>query len=99
MQAAFSWLSDHSFVAVVYHRTSPNIQTNRYKGSYGHMTDSREVVTHLRIMHIIYKYSLIIFSPYVLTPCIQKLWQEEIKPLLLFPWIYIIILVFPAMNR
>jgi hypothetical protein len=29
----------------------------------------------------------------------MKLWQEEIRPLMLFPLIYIAILIFPSMNR
>ena len=30
---------------------------------------------------------------------LQKLWEEEIRPLVVFPWIYIAILIFPYINR
>ena len=30
---------------------------------------------------------------------LQKLWREEIRPLMVFPWIYIAILIFPYINR
>ncbi|XP_064394702.1 cyclic AMP receptor-like protein A [Halichondria panicea] len=29
----------------------------------------------------------------------KKLWEEDIRPLVLFPWIYLVILLFPLMNR
>lgn len=74
------------------------MQTANYQGKYDPTVEAQKVSAWSRdqIHELVQDCNDIDVPHYSLT---QKLWQEEVKPLMLFPWIYIFILIFPSMNR
>ena len=71
------------------------LQRHRYKGQYSTNNEIQMVLN-------IYSQSMnntVMYDCVCAPPPRQKLWEEEIRPLMVFPLIYIAILISPSVNR